>query len=65
MEVCFKIIFICENVFFMGVIIGYPITMHTENLGVILLSYNTSVYEQKYNIGSRPILFETMLNIGN
>ena len=37
-EVCYKILYICVTLLFMGVVFEYPITMHVDNFGSIFLS---------------------------
>ena len=37
-EVCFEILFVRAILFFMGVVVEYPITIYVDNVGAIFIS---------------------------
>ena len=43
MEVYFEILFVCEILLFMGVLVEYPFTMNYDNVGATFLLDNTLV----------------------
>ena len=50
MEVCYKILFVCEILLFMGVVFECTINVRVDNIGDILLSDNTPESQQKNHI---------------
>ena len=49
-EVCCKILFVHAILLFMGVVVEYPITLHVDKIGAIVLSGNTLVYQWRKHI---------------
>ena len=49
-DLCCEILFICVVLFFMGVVVKYSIIVHVDNVGDIVLSDNTLVFQQKNHI---------------
>ena len=49
-EVCCEMIFYCAILLFIEVVVEYPFTVNVDNIGAILLSENTSLYQHMNHI---------------
>ena len=52
-EVCCEILILCVVLLFMGIFVEYPITVHIDDVGAILILENTLVSQQTKQINAR------------
>ena len=63
-EVCCEILFVPAILLFMGVVVEYPITVHIDNVGSILLSWNISEHKSTKHIDVRHNFFRDYVEYG-